>query len=109
MLHIAVDIVANDRWPRGCLFVSGAINCMPSSRSSEELLDVARRKYGEAILKRLERAIVTGDLPRDCDVDQLAAHFTVVLHGLAIASRDGLPKSELVACVELAMRAWPQN
>lgn len=55
----------------------------------------------------LKRAQATGDLPADCDPDQLAGFILVVGWGMALAAQSGATRDDLHRTVATALKAWP--
>jgi AcrR family transcriptional regulator len=92
---------------RGCLLVQGALTCGDSADSIRREL-VLRRGAGErALRKRFERAVAEGDLPRNSDPAALAKYVATFQHGLAVQSAGGANRAELLAAVDVVLRAWP--
>jgi AcrR family transcriptional regulator len=92
---------------RGCLLVQGALACGNSADPIRKEL-ARRRGAGErALRKRFEQAVTEGDLPRDSDPAALAKYVATLQHGLAVQSAGGADRKELLAAMEIAMRAWP--
>jgi AcrR family transcriptional regulator len=92
---------------RGCLLVQGALTCGNSADSIRKELAL-RRGAGERALRiRFERAVSEGDLPRSSDPAALAKFVATFQHGLAVQSAGGANPEELLAAVEVALRAWP--
>ena len=93
---------------RGCLLVQGALTCGNSADSIRKELAL-RRGAGERALRiRFERAVSEGDLPRSSDPVALAKFVATFQHGLAVQSAGGANREELLAAVEVALRAWPR-
>jgi hypothetical protein len=66
------------------------------------------RDSGQSQLqKRLQRARVEGDLPKDVDAKDLARYIAIVLNGLAVQSVNGATQTEMNRAVELALRSMP--
>jgi AcrR family transcriptional regulator len=92
---------------RGCLLVQGALACGDAADSIRKEL-ARRRGAGESALReRFERAVAEGDLPRNSDPAALAKYIATFQHGLAVQSAGGADREELLAAVDIALRAWP--
>lgn len=64
-----------------------------------------RRNEGRAVIAdRLKHA---EDLPKSADPVDLAEFTVVLLNGLAARARDGVPREQLRAVADIALRAWP--
>jgi AcrR family transcriptional regulator len=106
MLRAAVDTFDSPGGARGCLLVLSAPTRTRTNGPVYERLRALRCQAPETIRRRLERAVKEGELPRGVSVDDVAAFYTAVSHGLAISARDGTPRHTLLAIVDGAMAAW---
>jgi AcrR family transcriptional regulator len=103
----AAGLEGNQRNPPGCLIVQGALACGDAAESVRREL-MSRRAFGEAALrKRLIRAKLEGDLPRDSNPTELAQYVVTVLHGMAVEAASGASPRKLRGVAELALRVWP--
>jgi AcrR family transcriptional regulator len=93
---------------RGCLLVQGALACGDSADPIRDELALRRAAGETALRQRFERAIAQRDLPRGSDPAALAKYVTTFQHGLAVQLAGGASRDELLAAVEVAMRAWPR-
>ena len=92
---------------RGCLLVQGALACGDSADPIRKELAL-RRGAGESALRdRFERAMAEGDLPRHSDPAALAKYVATLQHGLSVQMAGGADRAELLAAVDVALRAWP--
>jgi len=107
MLMAAAIVLALPGKPTGCLVVLGATNCTPSNRPVDVFLHDIRTASAADIRKRLLRGLAEGELPKETEVDQLAAYFTTVLHGMSLQARDGVTQDALQGVVRTAMLIWP--
>src|SRR5215831_6755637 len=103
MLRSAVDIYTRPGRPRGCMVVLSATNLSPENAAVGEWLQGHRRARTASFVARLARARAEGELPPDTDPQALGDHFAVVLHGLAVQARDGVPRKRLLAAIEVAL------
>lgn len=101
-----VRSMAGAHGPRGCLLVSGAVNCTPGSQAAEAYVGEYRRQAPDAILARLARAVAEGELPGHTDISLVAGFYVMVLHGLAQRAVDGESSDRLEAMAVHAMAAW---
>jgi hypothetical protein len=92
----------------GCLIVLGATNCAPENRAVQDYLFSVRRQICEAILARLRKGQRDGDLPKSAPISALASYYATVLHGLALQSRDRVPRKALTHIAQIATASWPQ-
>jgi AcrR family transcriptional regulator len=93
--------------PPGCMISLACTQTPPALESIREMM-VEHRAFSEAAMaERLRKGIADGDVPKDTDVDMLAAYFGAVARGLAVQARDGASREKLAEIGRLAMRAWP--
>ena len=57
--------------------------------------------------ERIERALAQGQLPSDANPAALAKYVVTVQNGIAVQSAGGATREELLAAVDIAMKAWP--
>ena len=74
----------------------------------QDYLLSVRRQIGGAILARLRKGQRDGDLPKAAPIRALASYYATVLHGLALQSRDRVPRKALTHIAQIAMASWPQ-
>jgi AcrR family transcriptional regulator len=106
LLRVATDQFCSDEGPRGCLVLLGALTCSRADQDAQAHLDALRNEGTEMIRMRLTRGVSDGDVPAAAPVSALTSFYTTVLHGLAVRSRAGASRQELIASVEAAMAAW---
>jgi AcrR family transcriptional regulator len=106
LLHGVVDLLTDPRTPATCLWVHGALSCGDDPLREEF---AAQRAAGLAELrKRFKRAVADGDLPPNSDADTLARYVQTVNFGLTVQASTGAKRKELLAVVEIALKAWPE-
>jgi AcrR family transcriptional regulator len=107
LLFGAVDLLGNVRNPGGCMMVQSALACSSAADPVRKEL-IRRRASGEAALtERFQRAIETGDLPKDTDAAGLARFIKAVIYGMAVQSSGGATRDQLHEVAEMALRSWP--
>lgn len=91
--------------PCGCMVVLATANVSVEAQDVHDALKALRELSRANFLRRLERALDTGDLPSGTDVSTLAVAFNTLLQGMSVQARDGAPREELerVARTSLAM------
>jgi AcrR family transcriptional regulator len=103
-----VDLVTQPNRPNGCLMVQGALVTSPQSEKIAELMGGMRLTAEGWMEARFRRAQADGDLARDADPKALACYVMTVNSGLAVQARSGVSREQLLAVVDIAMRAWPE-
>ncbi len=106
MLRATVDAFDNAPGGRGCLLVLAAPTLTRTNASVHERLRGIRCQLPEMLEKRLKRGIAEGELPARLRVDDIAAFYTTVIHGLAVRARDGETRRAMLAVADGAMAAW---
>jgi hypothetical protein len=85
-----------------------AMNCTVGSAHIQAALAKRRAAAEAGIRDRIARGVREGELPPDTDAASLARLFTAVYGGMSMQAKDGATKSQMLATVEAAMRAWPE-
>jgi AcrR family transcriptional regulator len=106
MLRASVDICTEGGKPRGCLLLTGAVNCAPANKAVEVRIRALRLETPEVIRKRLKRGIAEGDIPKGTDLEPLVSLYASVGQGLSARARDGASRKSLLAAITGAMAAW---
>lgn len=105
----AIDMVMNPHHPDGCLLVQGALASGPSAASIRKELSLRRAAAETAVRRRLERALVEGDLPAGADTGELARYILTVLWGLSVQAAGGASRAQLRSAAQMALRCWPKK
>jgi AcrR family transcriptional regulator len=95
--------------PRGCMMVMSAATCSTSSEEMQAALHERRATSRARIRERIERGLKDGDVPPGIDTAALADFYVAVISGMSLQARDGASRRSLLAMVETAMRAWPED
>ncbi|HEU4498229.1 MAG TPA: TetR/AcrR family transcriptional regulator [Sphingomicrobium sp.] len=107
MLRGALENVAGEGEPHGCMRVIASVACGPAAQSLHDEIvqrtDVAKR----AIVERFERAKIEGDLPADIDSLGLTGVLVAWLQGISIQSNQGIGRDDLERLIDTALSLWP--
>jgi len=95
LLDGAIDTVAGDHTPRGCLTAHGALAVGPRSQPAREFLAVVGRNKVGLLTDRLRTFHDCGELPEDCDPSALAQLLMTIINGLSIKAAAGASREEL--------------
>lgn len=95
--------------PIGCLVVQGATNCGPDNRFAVEILASERKANFAAMVRQVQRAAQSGQVPPDTDSRAVATMFNTFLLGIATSARDGASSAALEAAIGVAMACWPET
>jgi AcrR family transcriptional regulator len=102
----AREFTRNDL-PTGCMISLACTQVPPALACLRDAMVKHRGAAQSAMAARIRRGIDAGDVPKDTDVETLAAFYSTLSRGLAVQARDGASREQLQAIVELGMRAWP--
>lgn len=92
--------------PAGCLVVQSAATCSPENRHLRSFLATQRAANRAAIRACIDRAVTSGELATDTDVQGLAAMFDGFLVGLSTQARDGVALPALDGAITQMMALW---
>jgi AcrR family transcriptional regulator len=93
--------------PTGCMISLACTQVPPALACLRDTMAGHREAAQSAMAARIQRGIDEGDVPKDTDVEALAAFYSTLSRGLALQARDGASRERLQAIVEIGMRAWP--
>ncbi len=93
--------------PAGCMISLACTQVPPALACLRDRMAEHRRAAQSAMAARIQRGIDEGDVPRDTDVEVLAAFYSALSRGLAVLARDGTSREQLEKIVQVGMRAWP--
>jgi AcrR family transcriptional regulator len=108
LLYMATELTKRCN-PRGCMMVMSAATCSTSSEEMQAALHERRATSRAHIRERIERGVKEGDVPRGIDAAALTDFYVAVISGMSLQARDGASRKSLLATVETAMRAWPEE
>lgn len=107
LLYSAIETVAGDDTPRGCLSVQGALVVSPRSSALRRRTQQYRQSAGGHLVERFRQARKDGDLPQDADAELLAQFLITVTQGIAVQAAAGVPREQLRRIADQAMKCWP--
>ncbi len=102
----AREFTRNDL-PTGCMISLACTQVPPALMCLRDKMVGYRGAAQSAMAARIQRGIDEGDVPKDTDVEALAAFYSALSRGLAVQARDGASRERLQEIVEIGMRAWP--
>jgi hypothetical protein len=92
----------------GCLVITAATNCSPSSAEVQQHLRSFRALTVRALEDSMRKATSSRRLTASFDVRALALFHSSVLQGLSAQARDGATRKALDAIATTALSAWPR-
>jgi AcrR family transcriptional regulator len=109
VLTAAAREFTRDDLPTGCMISLACTQVAPALTCLRDKMVGHRGAAQSAMAARIQRGIDEGDVPKDTDVEALAAFYSTLSRGLAIQARDGASRERLQEIVEIGMRAWPTS
>jgi AcrR family transcriptional regulator len=92
--------------PRGCMVVLAASVGSSENAEVRAFLAGIRKQSREQLVKRVQRGIRDGDVPRGADAQRIALFYTTLLTGLSVQARDGVSAHAMNAAIDDAMAMW---
>jgi AcrR family transcriptional regulator len=102
----AREFTQNDL-PAGCMISLAGTHGPPALTCVRDAMVGHRWAAQSAMAARIRRGVDEGDVPKDIDVEALAAFYSALSRGMAVQARDGASRERLLDIVEIGMRAWP--
>ena len=96
-----------DDMPTGCMISLAGTHVPPALTALRDRMAAYRRAGQSAMADRIRKGIDDGDVPKDTNVEALAAFYSALSRGLVVQARDGASRERLLEIVEVAMSAWP--
>jgi AcrR family transcriptional regulator len=103
MFREAVETYTRRGQPQGCMIVSSAMNSASENDHVRQWLAAQRLEQTASIVKRLRKAVQSGELRRDDDPVVLGEYLAAVMNGLSVHARDGVSKKRLLMLGDLAV------
>jgi AcrR family transcriptional regulator len=107
LLTAAAREFTQDDLPTGCMISLAGTHFPPALACLRDTMVGYRRAAQTAMAARIQRGVDQGDVPKDTDVEALAAFYSTLSRGMAVQARDGASRERLLQIVEVGMRAWP--
>jgi len=108
LITAAREFTRNDL-PAGCMISLACIQVPPALACLRDAMAGYRGAAQTAMAARIRRGIDEGDVPKETDVEALAAFYSALSRGMAVQARDGASRERLQEIVEVGMRAWPSD
>ncbi|MFJ2112098.1 TetR/AcrR family transcriptional regulator [Streptomyces sp. NPDC087850] len=107
LLHCAVEAVAGDHTPHGCLIVQSALAVNPRSATVQEYLTGLREAGVQRLADRIESLTGTGGTAPGPGSLALARLLVTLVQGLAVQAASGVPRETLHTIADQMMTCWP--
>ena len=109
MLRGSVENQTSNCEPRGCLGVISSVACGAEAESIRADVHERSKVAKAALIERMERAKVEGDLPDHVDVEALTGFLYALMQGMAVQAGAGASRAELDRLVDTSMLMWPSR
>ena len=107
LLRGAYDLQTTPSDPKGCLGVIASVACGAEAESIKAEVLKRRASSEAALLARMERAKVEGDLPDHITADGIVRYLNAVSQGLSIQGGSGASPEQLDQIVRTTLELWP--
>lgn len=97
----------DDAGPAGCMVSLAGLHDAPERANLRDFMREVRERTRALMEQRLTKDVLTGDLPQETDVAQVAEFFEAVFRGMAVRARDGADRRILEKIGLMALDAWP--
>ncbi len=95
--------------PKGCMLVLSAANASPENAHLQALVAAERQRTRDGVRHCLDRAVASGELRPDADLDGLATLADALLVGMSVQARDGVPLTAIEAAISSLLLLWDAN
>lgn len=107
MLRGALENVAGEDEPHGCMRVIASVACGPAAQSLHDEIVQRTEVFKQMMVDRFERAKKEGDLPAHIDALGLTGVLVAWLQGISIQSNQGINRKDLERLIDTALSLWP--
>lgn len=109
LLRTVAQALVDPATPVGCMIAAAVWQAAPESYAACEAVAAYRTAFREALQRRFEDAVRTGQLPGSVDAVALARFYGAVIQGMAVQAADGASAEALNSAVDFALAAWPSG
>ena len=107
MLRGALENVAGEGEPHGCMRVIASVACGPAAQSLHDEIIQRTDIFKQMMVSRFERAKEAGDLPPHIDALGLTGVLVAWLQGISIQANQGIERKDLERLIDTALALWP--
>ncbi len=108
LLKAAACEATRDDMPAGCMISLAGTHVPPALTAMRDRMAGYREAGQSAMADRIRRGIAEGDVPKETNVEALAAFYSALSRGIVVQARDGASRDRLLEIVEVGMQAWPR-
>jgi len=107
LLRGSVENITSCDEPHGCLGVITSVTCGDEAQSIRAEVLERSKVAKKALIERLERAKVEGDLPAHVDIEGLTGFLYAMMQGMSVQAGAGASREDLDRLVETSLTMWP--
>jgi AcrR family transcriptional regulator len=107
LLRDAVMKFTSPEGPAVYFVTQGPLTRTDASEEAKRVMAQKRAVVELALLRRFDRAIEEGELPRATSSRDLAGFCSVMIQGIALQARHGGTTEDLLRVVDVGMACWP--
>ena len=107
MLRGALENVAGEGEPHGCMRVIASVACGPAAQSLHDEIIQRTDVFKRMMVERFERAKEEDDLPAHIDALGLTGVLVAWLQGISIQANQGIERKDLERLIDTALSLWP--
>lgn len=93
--------------PHGCMINTGSLSCGVQAEAVKQLLIERRQALEAALIARMQRASLEGELDEDTDPAALAKYIATVHQGMSVQAASGASRESLLAVARTVLSLWP--
>lgn len=102
----AKSLTEPDR-PHGCMINIGSLSCGVQTEAVKQLLIKQRQTLEAALIARMQRASLAGELDEGTDPAALAKYIATVHQGMSVQAASGASRESLLAVARTVLSLWP--
>ncbi len=107
LLRGSMENLTNCNEPHGCLGVITSVTCGDDAQCVREEVLARSKVAKQALVERMERAKVEGDIPAHVDVEGLTSLLYALMQGMSVQAGTGASRDDLERLVETGLAMWP--
>ncbi len=109
MLVATAIAFTGEATPKGCLLASATASGSQDSADVRSAVSAVRQGITALLVERIDQDVKAGLLPAATNAAALSDLVLAIVQGMSVLARDDVPRGRLLALVEQAMPAWPDQ
>lgn len=108
-LRSSARLQTNEHLPKGCMLVLSAANASPDNNHLQGIVTAERGRTRDIIRHCIDRAVASGELRPDLDLEGLTTLAEALLVGMSVQARDGVSLAAIDAAISNLLLVWDLN